>query len=197
MASLTDDTATRRSLILTLATGLTCSGLLNVLLGVAVVLLATKTTQDWFVPPTGPGFLRPGVLADDYVQNEAKHMAFLQNNWTAETLPQVQQLFKQLLDPSLQKEYDTKTAPEERKVVKEAKIVLSQFVPTGSDILRAVGKRRKVLVHGIRTIYIGGTPDPQDVTIEIGLEPNISNSRPNGLKIMYLVPSHPLKIAGR
>ncbi len=197
MASVLDEIAAKRSLLMRLATGLSASGLANVLLSLAVLLLALRETRDWFVPPTGPGFLKPGELVDSYVQYEASQMVLLQNNWTAETLPQVQAAFQRLLDPATRKAYDTKTAPDERKVVKEAKIVLSQFVVTGVDILKRQGSKRRVLVHGIRTLYIGSTPSAEEVTIDLGLEPDTATGRPNGLKIMSLVPSHPLKVAGR
>ena len=197
MASLLDDTANKRSLIFRLATGLSSSGIVNVFLSVAVLVLAMRDTRDWFVPPTGAGFLKPGELAPGYIANEAQHMAFLQNNWTAETLPQVQTAFKQLLDPSLRKTYEEKTAPEERKAVRESKIVLSQFIHTGVDIVRSSGQKRRVLVHGLRTLFIGTTPSTEAVTIDMGLEPDTSTGRPTGLKIMSIVPSHPLKVAGR
>jgi hypothetical protein len=197
MASLLDDIAMKRSLILRLITGMSASGLANVLLGVAVLVLAMRDTRDWFVPATGPGFLRPGELVDSYVAEEAQGMAMLQQNWTHETLEAVQKQFERLLDPPLRKTYKEKTAPEERKAVKEHKIVLSQFVATGVDVLKRQGQKRRVLVHGIRTLYIGSTPSSEPVTIDMGLEPDRSAGRPTGLKIMSLVPSPPLKVAGR
>lgn len=195
MASILEDVAVKRSLILRLAAGVSWSGLAVVLLSVAVVILAMRDTHDWFIPPTGPGFLRAGELADLYVQNEASQMVMLQNNWTAETLPKVQEVFQRLLDPSLRKAYETKTALDERKVVKEAKIALAQFVVTGVDILRKQGDRRRVLVHGVRSLYIGSTVSAEEVTIDMGLEPDYATGRPTGLKIMSLVPSRPLKLA--
>ena len=197
MATLLEDTATQRSLIVRLATGLSTSGLVNVLLSVAVVVLAMRDTRDWFVPPTGAGFLRPGELLDSYVAHEAKSMVVLQNNWAHDTLDDVQKEFQRLLDPSLHKTYKEQTAPEERKAVKDAKIVLSQFVCTGVDVLKRQGQKRRVLVHGLRTLYIGSTPSTEAVTIDLGLEPDAATGRPNGLKIMSLTPSHPLKVAGR
>ena len=197
MASLLDETSTQRSLIMRLATTCSASGLTICLLSVAVVVLAMRETRDWFVPPTGPGFLRPGELLDSYVSHEASQAAQLQNNWTAETLPQVQAAFKQLLHPSQRKTYEEKTMPDERKVVKDAKILLSQFVVTGTDIVKRSGVRRRVLVHGVRTLYVGGTPNAEPVTIDLGLEPDTSAGRPNGLSIMSVISSHPLKLAGR
>lgn len=197
MASLLTDTATERSLILRLATGCALGGIGLAILSGVVLMLIMRDPLYFFIPPTGPGFLRPGELTPSYVQHEASQMALLQNNWTAETLPHVQAAFRQLLDPSLRKAYDEKTVPEERKVVKESKIVLSQCVVTGVDVLKSQGQKRRVLVHAVHTLYIGSTPSSEAVTIDLGLEPDTSTGRPHGLKIMSIKQSHPLKIVGR
>lgn len=197
MASLLEDIADKRSLIFRLATGCSTSGIALVVLSVAVLVLALRDTRDWFVPATAPGYLSPGELSDAYVGPEAEHIVRLQNTWTAETLPAVQAAFQRLLHPTTRKEYETKTAPDERKLVKDHKILLSQFVVTGHDIVKRAGNKRRVLVHGIRTLYIGGTPDGEAVTIDLGLEPDTTSGRPTGLTVMSLVPSHPLKVAGR
>lgn len=197
MASILDDTAIKRSLILRLATGVSGSGLANVLLSLTVLVLAMRDTRDWFIPPTGPGFLRAGELVDDYVIHEAEHIALLHHTWSAETLEQTQKNFARLLDPSQRKDYEEKTAPAERKTVKDLKIVLSQFVVTGTEVVRPKDRkdlRRRVLVHGIRTLYIGSTPSDEPVTLDLGLEPHRSAGRPHGLKVMRFVPSPPLKV---
>jgi hypothetical protein len=173
-----------------------CLGFLTLLLGLAVVVLALRDTRDWFVPPTQPGYLRPGELAPDYLTHEAALMAELRLNWTKDSLPHKQQQFKTLLTATRRKAYD-QTMHDEVKFVKENKIQLSQFTTTRVEPLAERNGQYKILVHGLRTILIHNIPNDEAVTVVLVVRPLRLHGRPHGLEIVDIDDSPLLKIAGR
>jgi hypothetical protein len=187
-----EDSALRTLLLITLVLSLSLVGVSAV-----AVVLAVRSTQEYFIPPTGPGYVRPGEINNGYVQGEASQMALLRHNWTAETLPHAQTQFKALLAPPVRKTFEGKIAPEELRLVKQHKITWSQFVVTGTDLVQCRQQTCRVLVHGIRSLWMGNTVSDEDITVDVVLAPITTNGHAAGLQIVDMQDTHPLKLAGR
>lgn len=196
MADVLTEAATEHSLLLKLATALLPLSVGVLLLGGAAVYTVLQPVRAYFVPTGFTGMLRAGELTEEYLGERASQMAELRYIFNWKNLTRKQTQFQALLVPPRAKTFKEKTAPEELKLAKQFQ-VRSDFVVTNVEVLARQGAHYRVLVHGLRSLWINGVADDDEMTITFILTPFTKGGNPQGLQITDYQGTPPLKVAGR
>jgi hypothetical protein len=122
----------------------------------------------YFVPPGGPGIVRPGVIPDEAAQDLASRWLQARYGYTHETIDLVQAQGKALLHPSMHADYESKTASE-KKLVKEKQVTSLITIHDSVVTDRGDGTRLVVRLRAVRTVLLGGVQLPSEV-----LQPQIT-----------------------
>jgi len=175
-----------------------------VLLSLPLTILAGMVGWAWvrglpayFIPPGGPGIVRPGVILDSVALDFASEALAHRYTFTPATFAQVQTDFQALLHPSMLPDFEARRA-KEVVLVKEYHLGMQTTVAANTArIASRNGERITVALEGRRMVWIGSSVVREEVlTASLILAPWRVHGQPSGLVLVGMSVAPPFSVSG-
>lgn len=142
----------------------------------ALVVLAALLAFMWWRGPLiyyvgehGPGLVQPGVVPDDMALTFAERWATIRYTFVAKTFKAQVATLLPWVHPSIRAAFQRDADEEEREVKKWD--VSSQVTQVQSTVARREGNIFRIVVTGVRTVWIGSSQRDEAMRVEVTLLP--------------------------
>lgn len=164
---------------------------LTVLLTVAVILLALPhlKTAYYGVPVHyigrhGPGVAEPGVVDNDMALDFAQRWIEMRHTYTPETYKKKVAKLTKWLHPKIRLKFKKQTEDEFREISKKEQSSQAVIAEDGMQITRRKGNLIFLELVGIRTVFIGGVPRPENMRTDMAVMPYFADGHAGELVVM-------------
>lgn len=183
--------ANEQGVVIKLATALTAVSVLALVATFGLLYLLLR--HEVYFPG---GKLRANEISDVYLLEWAETAVHERYTWSYRDMERAQLRFLARLHPELSQDYHKKVMKEEQKLARDWEMA-SGIVLVQSWIVERDGLNAHVKVRVIRHRWVGGTPDADEMTVDMVLVPLIEGGWPTDVKIYAWSDDQPLKVTGQ
>jgi hypothetical protein len=183
----------RQDVSIRLLFALSCTSLVSLVLGLAVLWLLVDGVKTHFVTAGGSGASKAGEPSDAFILTFAEDAARDRYTWSYVTIDRDHLRFEERLAPAALQLFKEQIAPAERVLVRKAgSEMVSGLAIVRSDITVRDRLARQVVLHGVRHLWVGGVVIYDDIVITMTVAPLITHGAPAAFRVTELSDDFPL-----